>query len=83
MELFADDEDVSVHLLGGIWSGRSGIERLYLQHLPQRLAGHRPPHGIKIDDPEYECRITFSDDESKAFAYFACSQDGCSELRIS
>jgi hypothetical protein len=74
MELFADSDDIRVNFLGGVWIGRQGVKRLYLQRFPERFPSGNPPrHGIKRDDPKYESIVQFSEDWETSVISFRCN----------
>jgi hypothetical protein len=70
--LFSDDGEV--YFCGGLYKGRAGIDRLYIQRFGERFVnGHDGPvYGFLLDHPQFQDIVTVSDDLTTARARFRC-----------
>ncbi|MGX1668085.1 nuclear transport factor 2 family protein [Streptomyces sp. NPDC055400] len=68
VELFT--EDCQIVFMGGVYRGRAGAERLYLQRFRQRFTDGRngPMQGFLLDHPQLQDVITVSEDGGSARA---------------
>ncbi|KAE9370779.1 hypothetical protein N431DRAFT_412472 [Stipitochalara longipes BDJ] len=51
VDLFSDSPQASVHFLNGVWKGKAGISRLYIEWFGTLFTGGRnaPPRGFLLD----------------------------------
>jgi hypothetical protein len=81
VELFADDGEV--RFMGGIFKGKDGIRRLYLNRLRMRHTNgyNGPKYGVLLDHLQAQDVITVAADGKSAKARFRCfSQLGRHQL---
>jgi len=75
--LFADspEADVKVYFHGGIWHGKEGAKRLYIERFQKRFTGGRngPKHGFLLDHPMYQDVIDVAEDGKTAKGRFRCN----------
>lgn len=75
--LFADspDADVKVYFHGGIWFGKEGAKRLYIDRFQKTFTHGRngPRHGFLLDHPMYQDVIDISEDGKTAQGRFRCN----------
>lgn len=66
VDLFADDGDV--WFLGGIYKGKAGVRRLYIERFQTQFTqGHNGPrYGWLLDHPQLQMVIDVADDRSTA-----------------
>jgi hypothetical protein len=71
-DLFSDDAEAV--FCGGIYRGRAGIERLYLQRFRERFTqGHNGPvRGFLLDHPQLQDVVTVDPDGTAAHGRFRC-----------
>lgn len=62
VDLFSNSPDASVHFLNGIWKGREGIARLYIDWFGTLFTGGKngPPRGFLLDHLMMQDIITIS-----------------------
>src|SRR5271155_1826664 len=73
--LFADNPDVKVYFHGGIWHGKQGAKRLYIERFQKTFThGHNGPrHGFLLDHPMYQDVVDISEDGKTAKGRFRCN----------
>jgi SnoaL-like domain len=75
--LFADspEADVKVYFHGGIWFGKEGAKRLYIERFQKTFTHGRngPRHGFLLDHPMYQDVIDVSEDGKTAQGRFRCN----------
>ena len=75
--LFADspDADVKVFFHGGIWYGKEGARRLYIERFQKTFTHGRngPRHGFLLDHPMYQDVVDVSEDGKTAKGRFRCN----------
>src|SRR5476649_1960107 len=66
VDLFADDGDV--WFLGGIYRGKSGVRRLYIDRFQKHFTqGHNGPrYGWLLDNPQHQMVIDVAADRNSA-----------------
>jgi hypothetical protein len=66
VDLFADDGDVC--FLGGVFKGKAGVRRLYVERFQQMFTqGHNGPrYGWLLDHPQLQMVIDVADDRASA-----------------
>ena len=66
VDLFADDGEVWFH--GGIWRGKQGVRRLYIERFRNGFTeGHNGPrYGWLLDHPQLQMIVDVAPDRSRA-----------------
>jgi hypothetical protein len=66
---------VKVYFHGGIWFGKEGAKRLYIERFQKTFTHGRngPRHGFLLDHPMYQDVITVSEDGKSAKGRFRCN----------
>ena len=67
VDLFADDGEV--RFFGGVWKGKEGVRRLYVDRFRKRFTHdtNGPVNGFLLDHPQIQTIITVSDDGQMAW----------------
>lgn len=67
VDLFAEDGEV--HFLGGIYKGRAGIRRLYIDRFRKNFTGGKngPVPGFLLDHPMFQFIVDVSPDRKSAY----------------
>jgi hypothetical protein len=77
VDLFANspEADVKVHFHGGIWKGKEGARRLYIERFQKVFTHGRngPRHGFLLDHPMYQDVIDVAPDGKTAQGRFRCN----------
>jgi hypothetical protein len=73
--LFADNPDVKVYFHGGIWHGKQGAKRLYIERFQKTFTHGRngPRHGFLLDHHMYQDVVDVSEDGKTAKGRFRCN----------
>jgi hypothetical protein len=81
VDMFADDGEVQ--FFGGIFKGKAGVARLYIDRFRRNFTGGRngPVYGFLLDHPMHQEVITIAEDRASAKARWRCTmQAGRHEL---
>lgn len=72
VDLFSDDGEVV--FCGGLYRGRAGIRRLYIERFQARFTQGRggPVHGFLLDHPQLQDVVTVGADATTAHGRFRC-----------
>lgn len=72
VELFA--EDAEVRFFGGIYKGKAGARRLYIDRFQKRFTGGKngPVYGFLLDHPQMQDVVTVAPDGQTAQGRFRC-----------
>jgi hypothetical protein len=72
VDLFADDGEV--HFLGGIFKGKAGVRRLYIDRFRRNFTGGTdgPMYGFLLDHPQMQDVVDVAPDRKTAKGRFRC-----------
>lgn len=77
VRLFAEgpDADVKVYFHGGIWFGKEGAKRLYIERFQKNFTHGRngPRHGFLLDHPMSQDVVDVDEDGIHAKGRFRCN----------
>ena len=82
IELFT--EDCEVRFMHGVYKGKAGARRLYIESFQKRFTGGKngPVYGFLLDHPMYQDVVSISPDGQVGYARFRCNMQAGSHINV-